>query len=311
MFPIRVWLSGYGRACAKNDLMAGVTTAIMLVPQSMAYAVLAGLPAYVGLYAAILPPIVYAFLGTSRPLAVGPVAMDSLLTAGAVGAIAASGSEEYLVLSAALAVMVGVIHILAGLLRLGKVVRLLSRPVISGFIAAAALIIGLNQLKLILGVSLPRTIYLHEILIALWGQLGNIHWVTLAIGLSSILALVGLKRWKPQFPRALFVVVLSTLAVVVLTLDVNQIGHVPRGLPDFQMPMVGLSEFLSLLPGALVIALVALMESISVSQKLKGAEDPEINANQELTSAELESSIGIKYECAGSLAITSSISALS
>lgn len=282
MLPVRTWLNGYHSVHAKSDLMAGVTTAIMLVPQSMAYAVLAGLPAYVGLYASILPPVVYAVLGTSRPLAVGPVAMDSLLTAGAVGAIAASGSDSYLILSAALAIMVGGVHLLAGFLRLGKGVRLLSRPVVSGFVAAAALIIGLNQLKLILGVPLPRTIYLHEIFMALWGQLGHISWVTLAIGLSSIAILVGLKRWRPHFPRALLVVVASTLLVVGLALDVNQIGHVPRGLPTPGLPQVTVSELVSLLPSAIVIALVAMMEAISVSQKLKGPSDPEIKPNQEL-----------------------------
>ena len=156
-FPILDWLPSYKRTYVKDDLIAGVTVAILLIPQGMAYALIAGLPPIYGLYAALVPQIIYAFLGTSRQLAVGPVAMDSLLVAAGLGAISMASPEAYIQMAILLALMMGIIQFIMGLLRMGFIVAFLSKPVISGFTSAAAIIIGLSQLKHFLGMPIPQS----------------------------------------------------------------------------------------------------------------------------------------------------------
>ena len=162
--PILSWLPNYSQQSFKGDLVAGLTVGVMLIPQGMAYAMLAGLPPIYGLYASILPLMLYAIFGTSRQLAVGPVAMVSLLIAAGVGTIAEAGSELFIQLTILLALMVGGIQLLMGLLRLGFLVNFLSHPVVSGFTSAAALIIGFSQLKHLLGIDIPRSNHIHEII---------------------------------------------------------------------------------------------------------------------------------------------------
>lgn len=280
----------YNKEKFRRDLFAGITTAILLIPQSMAYAVLAGLPSYVGLYAAAIPLIAYAFLGTSRSLAVGPVAMDSLLTATAVGAIASatviSGdpNPQYLLLASLLALMVGVVQVLMGLFKLGKLVRFLTPTIISAFTSAAALIIGINQVKLVLGIDLPRSTNVFEILMSTIERIGDTNIPTLIIGLASIGILIVLKKKMPKFPRAFAVVLLGSLAVIFLNLEtegVKVVGSLPSGLPGFKIPKVPMNSVLALSLDAIVIAMVAFMEAISVSTRLK-REDEIVDASQEL-----------------------------
>ena len=164
LFPFLDWLYPYDKSNLKGDLSAGLTVGVMLIPQGMAYAMLAGLPPIYGLYASTLPLILYALFGTSRHLAVGPVAMVSLLIATGVSTLAEPGSDEYIMYAIALALMVGVVQLLMGVLRLGFLVNFLSHPVISGFTSAAALIIGFSQLKHLLGVDLSRSHFIHEII---------------------------------------------------------------------------------------------------------------------------------------------------
>ena len=289
MFSLPV-SKNYSREKFQRDLSAGITTAILLIPQAMAYAVLAGLPSYVGLYAAAIPLIAYAFMGTSRPLAVGPVAMDSLLTATAVGAIAAATTEagdpnpQYLALAALLALMVGGVQIVLGLLKLGRLVSLLTPTIISAFTSAAALIIGINQVKLILGIDLPRSAKVFNILVSTAERIGETNIPTFMIALVSIALLIVLKRKFPQFPRAFAVVVLGATAVIFLGLEakgVKVIGELPTGMPAFQIPDVSIDSVLALSLDAVVIALVAFMEAISVSTRLK-REDETIDASREL-----------------------------
>jgi len=162
--PAFDWLPNYRKDQFKGDLVAGLTVGVMLIPQGMAYAMIAGLPPIYGLYASTIPLFIYALLGTSRQLAVGPVAMVSLLTAAGVGTLAKGGTELYIMLAITLAFMVGMIQFLLGVFRLGFLVNFLSHPVISGFTSAAALIIGLSQLKHLLGVEIARSHHVHEIL---------------------------------------------------------------------------------------------------------------------------------------------------
>jgi SulP family sulfate permease len=262
-----------------------LTTAVMLVPQAMGYALLAGLPPIHGLYASVAPLLFYAVLGTSRHLAVGPVAMDSILVAGAVGAIATIGTENYVLIAAALGMMVGAIQAGLGFLRAGFLVNFLSRPVVAGFTAAAALIIAASQLGHLLGVPLPRTHHVHRVV---WGAIQNASdwsWPTLAIGVSAIVALVVSKKRWPRLPAALFVVVATTVAVWVFGLStrgVAIVGEVPAGLPGFSVPTVDSALLTQLIPAAATIALVSFMEAISVGRVFAQAHRYDIHPNREL-----------------------------
>jgi len=285
--PAARWMPAYQRKDLRGDLSAGLTTAVMLVPQGMAYAMLAGLDPIIGLYASVVPVLLYAVLGTSRQLAVGPVAMVSLLVASGVGTIAGDDPAAYLTAAVMLALMVGVMQLLMGLARLGFLTSFLSHPVLSGFTSAAALIIGMSQLKHLLGVDIPRSHHVHNILLQAIEQAGNINPITLVIGGTSVVALVGLKRWRPQFPRALAVVVGGTLSVWGLGLHeqgVAIVGGVPAGLPMPAVPSFDLATAQELLPTALTIALVGFMESIAVAQAFARRHRYDMDADQELIS---------------------------
>ena len=184
--PFLKWLPGYGKQDLTGDVPAGLTVGVMLVPQGMAYALIAGLPVEYGLYAALVPPVIYALLGTSRFLAVGPVAMDSLLVASGLTGLALVGSERYIELALLLAMMMGLIQLLLGTFRMGFLADFLSRPVISGFTSAAALVIGLNQLTHLLGIDVVRSAKLHELLASVWQEVPGVHLLTLAISALSI-----------------------------------------------------------------------------------------------------------------------------
>ncbi|UCH28328.1 MAG: solute carrier family 26 protein [Myxococcales bacterium] len=283
--PIVDWLREYQRADLGPDVVAGLTTAVMLVPQAMGYALLAGLPPIHGLYASVAPILLYAALGTSRHLAVGPVAMDSILVAGAVGAIATAGVEQYVLFAAALGVMVGVVQAGLGFLRAGFLVNFLSRPVVAGFTAAAALIIAASQLGHLLGVQVPRTHHVHRVVWEAIRSFSDWSWSTLAIGVASIVALVVCKKRLPRFPAALAVVVVATLVVWGLGLStrgVSIVGEVPEGLPGFQIPVVDTAILVELIPAAATIALVSFMEAISVGRTFAQQHRYDIYPNREL-----------------------------
>ncbi|MGB5413993.1 MAG: solute carrier family 26 protein [Polyangiales bacterium] len=283
--PIFGWLRTYQRADFGPDFVAGLTTAVMLVPQAMGYALLAGLPPIHGLYASVAPLLLYAIFGTSRQLAVGPVAMDSILVAGSVGAIATIGTENYILVAAALGVMVGVVQAGLGFLRAGFLVNFLSRPVVAGFTAAAALIIAASQLGHLLGVDLPRTHHVHRVVWEAVRSASSWSWPTLAVGASSIVALVLFKKRWPRLPAALFVVVASTLVVWTLGLSdrgVSVVGEVPAGLPGFRVPSVDTSVLMQLIPAAATIALVSFMEAISVGRTFAQVHRYDIYPNREL-----------------------------
>ena len=308
--PRLPWAKGYSRSHLKDDGFAGLTTAVMLVPQAMAYAILAGLPPQVGLYASIIPVFVYAFLGSSRALAIGPVAMDSILSAVAVGAVVSTHPEltesDKVVTAALLAFTVGAILFLMGVLKLGRFVAIFTPTIISAFTSAAALIIGINQLKLILGVELERTSRVFVILNDLISQVNAIHYPTFTIGLFAIVILVLMKKHTPNWPRAFIVVVMGALIVVVGNMSdagVQLVGEVPEGLPGFQTPWMSWSIIQDLFPHALVIALVAFMESISISTKLKREGDV-LEPSRELVAlgtANMASGLFQGYSVAGGL----------
>ncbi len=280
------WLKDYDRNNFKGDISAGLTVGVMLIPQGMAYAMIAGLPPIYGLYASTIPLLLYAVFGTSRQLAVGPVAMVSLLTAAGIGALADGGSETYIALAIALALFVGIIQFLLGAFRLGFLVNFLSHPVISGFTSAAALIIGLSQLKHLLGVDIARSHHVHEIVIQAVEQFGAINWVTFAIGIGGILLIKGVRRVSKAIPGPLLAVLFGILAVWGLGLTgqgVKIVGDVPEGLPVLRIPTFSSADFQALLPIALTISLVSFMESIAVAKAIQAKhKNYKVVPNQEL-----------------------------
>ncbi|NRB51946.1 MAG: solute carrier family 26 protein [Saprospiraceae bacterium] len=284
--PILEWLPSYDKRHLPGDLSAGLTVGVMLIPQGMAYAMIAGLPPIYGLYASTLPLIIYALLGTSRQLAVGPVAMVSLLTAAGVGSLATGGTETYIALAITLALFVGLIQFLLGAFRLGFLVNFLSHPVISGFTSAAALIIGLSQLKHLLGVEIARSHHVHEIVLEALSKLGEVNWTTFAIGAGGVILILGAKRLHKAIPGPLLAVVFGILLVWGMNLQdqgVKIVGAVPGGLPSFGIPQVQLATIQDLVPIALAIALVSFMESIAVAKAIQAKhKDYKVVANQEL-----------------------------
>lgn len=283
--PMLAWLPGYTRSQLARDTVAGTTTAVMLVPQAMAYAMLAGLRPEVGLYASMVPLVLYAVFGTSRQLAVGPVAMVSLLVATSVGALVPAGTAEYAAHVVLLTLMVGVLQVIMGLARLGFLTNFLSHPVLSGFTSAAAIIIGISQLGHFLGIQVRGSHHGYQTLMALARQLSRTHGTTLLIGVASVVLLIGLRRLDRRVPGALLVVVLATLAVWAFGLaerGVRIVGPIPSGLPSPGLPWVEPAALSRLWPAAVTIALVGFMESIAVAKSFARRDHYEVHPNQEL-----------------------------
>ncbi|SFR36936.1 sulfate permease, SulP family [Robiginitalea myxolifaciens] len=299
-FPILQWLPTYKRSDLPGDLSAGLTVGIMLIPQGMAYAMIAGLPPVFGLYAGLVPQIIYALTGTSRQLAVGPVAMDSLLVAAGLGALALSGIEEYIAMAIFLALFMGVLQLAFGLLRMGFLVNFLSRPVISGFTSAAAIIIGLSQLKHLLGTEIASSNQIHKLLSNAFESLGDTNALSLGIGLAGIALIWGLKRLAPRAPGALISVVLGIVLVYFLGLadkGVSIVGAVPAGLPGFVLPELPWDRVSELFPIALTLALIAFMEAISVAKAVEERRgEKQVDANQELVALGLSNMVGSLFQ---------------
>ena len=295
--PILRWAPAYSRETFAADAIAAVIVTIMLIPQSLAYAMLAGLPAEVGLYASIAPLLVYTVFGTSMTLAVGPVAVASLMTASAVGALVAQGTPEYLGAAIVLALLSGLILLGMGVARLGFLANFLSHPVISGFISASAVLIAFGQLKTLLGVRLDGHSLIEQVpqLVAALPQTDG---ATLAIGAAAIGFLVWSRQaLAPLLMRAglskgvagglakaapILAVVVSIVAVRGLALDVAVVGDIPGGLPTPSLPAFDAALWQSLLVPALLIGVVGYVETISVAQTLASRRRERIDPDQEL-----------------------------
>ncbi len=293
--PILAQTEGYDGRRARADLSAGLTVGVMLIPQGMAYALIAGLPPIYGLYASVVPLIVYALMGTSRALAVGPVAIVSLLVAAGVAPLAAGDPERYVELALLLALMVGVLQFGLGLLRFGFLTNFLSHPVLSGFTSAAALIIGASQLRHLVGVDLPGGHEVHRIVLALLQDLGAIHLPTLAVGILGIGVLLALGKWNRKLPGALVLVVLATGASWLLGFDggaVRIVGEVPGGLPLPMIPPLDPADMMELLPVALTIALVGFMESIAIAKVYATRDGYEVDPDTELRALGMANLVG-------------------
>lgn len=298
--PLLEWGRAYSRDTFASDAVAAVIVTIMLIPQSLAYALLAGLPAEVGLYASVAPLLLYAVFGTSRTLAVGPVAVASLMTAAAIGEHALAGSDAYWLMAMTLAFLSGAMLLAMGLFRLGFLANFLSHPVISGFISASGLLIAASQLKTLLGVQAGGHKLL-EMLVSLAGQLQHTNLLTLAMGLGAVAFLFwvrkGLHPLLVRFgmtPRlASFVAKAGPVAAIAVTTlltwafdwqahGVKVVGQIPQGLPPLTMPSWDLALWGQLAMPALLIGVVGFVESVSVGQTLAAKRRQRIEPDQEL-----------------------------
>ena len=310
-FPFLAWFPMDG-ATIRADLVAGITVALVLIPQSMAYAQLAGLPAYFGLYASFLPVMVAALWGSSKQLGTGPVAVVSLLTAVAVGAalqsqlpkigvssIDAMTQEQliefYVPLAVLLALLVGLFQLTLGVLKLGVVVNFLSHPVIVGFTNAAAMVIGLSQLNKIFGVSKERSdFFLGDI----WGvlqQIGATHWETLVMGVLAFVIMMGTKKYLPKLPGVLMAVAVTTLlswGLDVPGMGGAVVGSIPEGLPTIKVPTINLEVLGILFTSAIVISMVGFMEAISIAKAMAAKTKDKVDPNQELIGQGLGNIVG-------------------
>lgn len=284
--PILEWLPNYKKTDLQGDLSAGLTVGIMLIPQGMAYAMLAGLEPIHGLYAVTVPLLLYAIFGTSRQLAVGPVAMVSLLTAAGIASLNADSPEQYLLYALSLAFLVGLIQFGMGVLRLGFVVNFLSHPVISGFTSAAAIIIGLSQIKHLFRINLPNSEHIQEMVVAIAQNIGDIHWLTFGIGVVGIIIIKYGKKIHKSFPAPLVAVIVGIALVSgfdLTTQGVRIVGDVPSGLPTLSSPSFDMEVWNTLLPIALTISLVGFAESFAVAKTIQAKhKNYKLDANQEL-----------------------------
>ena len=298
--PILDWGRSYDRRALSHDLMAALIVTIMLIPQSLAYALLAGLPPEMGLYASIAPIIAYALFGSSRVLAVGPVAVVSLMTAAAVGNVAVAGTAGYIAAAITLALLSGAMLLVMGLFRLGFIANFLSHPVIAGFITASGVLIAASQLAGLLGIKAEgHTLIL--LLAALARGLGQINPITAGIGGAVLAFLIWVRRGlKPALRRLgagpklaevltkagpVFAVIASTVLVWGLGLDqagVAVVGVVPQGLPPFSLPVFNLDLVRALALPALLISVIGFVESVSVAQTLAAKKRQRIQPDQEL-----------------------------
>jgi len=284
VFPFLGWPKP-GRETLRDDVLAGITVALVVIPQSLAYAQLAGVPAYYGLYASLLPSIVGALFGSSAQLSTGPVALTSLLTAASIAPLAPLGSDAFIAHAVLLALLSGLFQVGFGLLRMGMAINLLSQPVLMGFINAAAIIIALSQLPPLVGMSARQT---EHFLLDTWHVIINLdlmHATSLVFGASAIAILLGFRRFAPRLPGVLITVALLTAisyAIGFAGLGGRVVGTVPQGFPQFSAPTIDWETTKQLLPAAFVIALISFMEAMSSCKVIAIQTKRPWDENQEL-----------------------------
>ena len=269
----------------KNDAIAGLTVALILIPQSMAYAQLAGLPAYVGLYSSFLPAIVAALFGSSRQLATGPVAILSLMVASALEPLAIQDPASYMAYAAILAIMVGLSKLIMGLFRMGVIVEFISHPVVVSFTNAAALIIASSQLASLLGLNVERGEYHYQTVVNILTSVPDTHLLTAFMSLSSIALLVLLRKYASKYPNILIAVLISTIVSALVGYEERGgkvVGKIEAGLPSFDIPTVDWSILPQLLLPTLVISLMGAVEAVSISKAVASQTRQRISSSQEL-----------------------------
>src|SRR5690554_1022236 len=321
--PAWQWLKHYNTVTLKSDLLASLIVIAMLVPQGMAYAMLAGLPPVMGLYASVLPMIIYAFFGSSPTLSIGPVAIISMMTFATLNPLFEVGSPVYIQAACLLALMVGVISLLLGMLRFGFLIQLISHPVIKSFIIASALLIALGQLKFLFNVPLQAN-NIPEFVLSVFEYIGLMHWESLIFGIASILFLVFMPKFfnleavKQRLGASGFIIKSLPLVLVVVSIalvyffnlqqvGIKTVGEIPSGFPALSMPFWNLELVLQLLPGAAMIAIISFVESLSIAQATALQQRSQLNSNQELIAlgaANIGAGLSSAFPVTGSLSRT-------
>ena len=283
--PILDVLRNYDLDKLKADLISGSTVGVVLIPQGMAYAVIAGLPPIYGLYAGLIPLFIYPLFGTSRHISIGPVAIDMLILAAGLGFLAGSDPSEKITFAIMIAFLTGVFQILMGFLKLGFVFNLFSRPVISGFTIAAPIIIIASQMGTLLNMNIENSQFIHVILIDLWNQLGNIHYPSFGLSVFFILFLLLMRRYYAKLPESVLLVTLTIIVVSFISVSqwgISQVGSIPVGLPDLALPALDTAAIREIAPNAFTLALIQFMTVASLSKSFARKHGYTVNPNQEL-----------------------------
>ena len=293
-------LKDYRKEWLKGDLFAAITVTVMLIPQGMAYALLAGLPPIYGLYAALVPMLVYPLLGSSNYLSVGPVALVSIIVLTGLSKFAEPMSKEFIELAILTSLVAGVIQLLLSLFRMGFLVNFLSHPVISGFTSAAAFIIALSQVKHLLGIEIASSQNVFSTVQSIVYNIADVNFNALMIGMIGLAVILTLKKLKPAFPSALLAIVVGILYVRFTGLGtggVEVVGQVPAGLPAFGFPEVTVGTISQILPLALVICLISFIESLAIAKTLAGKhEEYNVDANKELLGLGMAKVVGSFFQ---------------
>ena len=313
IFPALKWLKTYHPTHFKADVVAALIVLAMLVPQGMAYAMLAGLPPVMGIYASILPMIIYAFTGSSTTLSIGPVAIISMMVFSALQPLFAVGSTAYIEAACLLAIMVGIISLILGLFRFGFLIQLISHPVIKSFIIASALLIALGQFKFLLDIPL-QTNNIPEFIGSLVINFHHISFLSMGVSLAAISILVFLPKWvRSDFLNKtipLLLVLSSIIVVYAFSLDqhgLKTVGIIPTGLPSFHFPTWNFDLVQKLLPSAFIIAMISFVESLAIAQATALQKRDDLNSNQELIAlglANIAAGINMGFAVSGSLSRT-------
>ena len=300
IFPFLSWLKTYQPAYLKGDAIAGLTVAVVLIPQAMAYAMLAGLPPVYGLYAGAVTPLLGALWGSLRQLATGPIAIMSLLVLTTLTPIAEPGSQQFIQLSFLLAFLVGVIYLLIGIFRFGLIMSFISHSAVMGFTSAASLIIISTQLSHLFGIQIERHEYMFPKLVAIAQELPNLSLATLGIGILSLVIIYGIKKFKPNFPGALVALIVTTLIVYFFKLHesgVAILGHNEGGLPTPALPPFDFDMIFALTGPAVVLALVSFAETYSVGKSIAGETKQKLDVDQEFIGQGVANLFGSFFQC--------------
>ncbi len=314
-FPILRWLPEYQLSWLRADIVAGITVWAVMVPEAMAYSGIAGVPPLVGLYTVPIPLIIYALLGTSKTMVIGPDSATALISAGTVGAVVASHSgatqvAEYVAITSALAFIVGIIFLILGLARMGWVAKFIPTPVMKGFIQGLIWVTIVGQLPKLFGIEGQSGNFFEKLWLMI-PELANTHTTTMIFGLGSLCLLIFIKHFVPKLPSALMAVVVSIIIISIFDLGaqgVDLVGDVQAGLPSLAMPQFTLAQFELLLPGALAIVLLGYAETLGSAKAAATKDQSKIDPNQELLShgpANIGSAFSGGFVVVGSLSKTS------
>ena len=299
VFPFVIWLRDYKVSMLRSDLLAGITVSVVLMPQAMAYAMLAGLPPVYGLYAAAVTPFIAGLWGSLRQLSTGPIAIMSLLVLTTLTPMAEPGSRQYIELAFLLAFMVGILYLGIGLFRLGEFMSFISHSAVKGFTSAAALIIIATQLPHLLGIQVSRHEYIFQMFAEIVKGLTKVHPVTFVLGLAAFVIIYGIKKVRPTYPAGLIALVLTSLTVILLKLQdygIVIVGDIPGGLPHLQVPPFDFTTVSSLIGPTAVIALVSFAETYSVGKSISNETKQKVNVNQEFIGQGLANLVGSFFQ---------------